>query len=552
MKKKYSLLVIIFCFYFSGHSQTIFFEDFEGTGGTFPTGWTLFNVDGLTPSASVSYMTNAWIVRAHPNNAANIMATSTSWYTPAGVSNDWMMSPPITLANNSVLSWDAYSPDVAFPDGYEVRISTTTADIAASSVILFSTAAENSTITNRSVDLSAYSGQTVYISWRNNSNDKFLLLVDNIKVIATLSYDSNISATTSNEYSRIPFSQVGNLNSNITVSNLGTNAMTNLVVTLNVYDLASTLVYTENSTPIASLASGANQTVNLVGYTPTTSGNYTFTHVLTSTETDAYLLNNTISYSKEIENTYARDNNIITGSLGIGEGTSGQLGQEFEIVNSTNIVSVSFILNNTDGTLTGTTTYATIWNMVAGVPYAIIAQTVPVTIVSTVNNLYTANIVGGTFTLNPGTYLIAIEEGTLYIQVANTDAIFTPGTVWVNWPTIPTGSWANVETFGATFAKSLVIRPNFMDILSTDNNQLNTDSITLYPNPAKNNVRILNNSELNLINATIYDISGRIVSFYSLNNNSVNDLDISKISAGNYIINIQSESGVITKKMIIN
>ena len=137
MKKKYSLLVIIFCFYFSGQSQTIFFEDFEGTGGTFPTGWTLFNVDGLTPNASVSYMTNAWIVRADPNNAANIMATSTSWYTPAGVSNDWMMSPPITLTNNNVLSWDAYSPDAAFPDGYEVRISTTTADIAASSVVFF-------------------------------------------------------------------------------------------------------------------------------------------------------------------------------------------------------------------------------------------------------------------------------------------------------------------------------------------------------------------------------------------------------------------------------
>jgi len=31
---------------------------------------------------------------------------------------------------------------------------------------------------------------------------------------------------------------------------------------------------------------------------------------------------------------------------------------------------------------------------------------------------------------------------------------FTPGTVWVNWPTNPTGDWAHIESFGNAFAKT--------------------------------------------------------------------------------------------------
>ncbi|HET6632289.1 MAG TPA: hypothetical protein VFG73_06220 [Rhodanobacteraceae bacterium] len=31
---------------------------------------------------------------------------------------------------------------------------------------------------------------------------------------------------------------------------------------------------------------------------------------------------------------------------------------------------------------------------------------------------------------------------------------FTPGTSWVNWPSNPYGNWIELESFGATFAKT--------------------------------------------------------------------------------------------------
>ncbi len=54
--------------------------------------------------------------------------------------------------------------------------------VADFTVQLYSTTAENSTWTSREVALGAYAGQTVRIAFVNNSNDMYVLLVDNIKV----------------------------------------------------------------------------------------------------------------------------------------------------------------------------------------------------------------------------------------------------------------------------------------------------------------------------------------------------------------------------------
>lgn len=554
MKKNYFLqIILLLSVNFYGYSQVLFSEDFEGTGGVFPPNWTLFNVDGLTPAASVNYVTDAWVVREDfeastpPNNAA----FSTSWYSPAGTADDWMMSPAITLTTNNILSWDAVAPDVDFNDGYEVRISTTTPTIAASTTILFSISGENSTVTNRTVDLSGYAGQTVYISWRNTSNDKFLLLIDNIFVNTVNQFDSEIVLNSNSEYSQLPLTQVQDLGAEVIVNNLGYDDLTNVIVTLNVLDQSMINVYTETSTPYGFLSVGSSQTVILNGFTPTTFGTYTFELTVSSDETDGDTSNNTISFIKEVQNTYARDNNIVTGSLGIGSATTGQLGQEFEITTTNDLESVSFIIRNNDGTLTGTTTYVKVWDMVAGAPNAIIAQTDPVTITSTVDQLYTAPITGGNFTLTPGQYVFTVEEAADNIQLATTTEIFTPLKTWINFPGIPSGTWSHNEDFN--FNVSFVIRPTFdMSILSNPANNLNAEDITLYPNPAKDKLFINNNGERSINNASIYDISGRLLIQFNLNSTNSNELDISSLSSGNYMIVIKSETDQISKKIIIN
>ncbi|MBX7077703.1 MAG: choice-of-anchor J domain-containing protein [Nannocystaceae bacterium] len=157
-------------------------EDFEE--GVFVPGWTLNDVDGHTPANQVAYVNAAWVVADQIEPGTNFAAYSTSYYTPAGQSDDWLISPQFTPSATSTLSWDGMAPDMMYADGYEVRVSTATTDPAdfTANAALFSVDNEAQDFTNHMVDLSAYAGMPIYIAWRNVANDDFLLLIDNVQV----------------------------------------------------------------------------------------------------------------------------------------------------------------------------------------------------------------------------------------------------------------------------------------------------------------------------------------------------------------------------------
>jgi hypothetical protein len=135
----------------------------------------------------------AWEVREDfALDTGDCMAFSTSFYSPVGAANDWMWTPAIgPIPAGAELYWSARAFDPSFADGYEVRVMTNGPPSGGTGVIgnqltnstqVFSIAAEQTTWATRSVDLTAFAGQTVYIGFRNNSNDKFLLVVDDIRV----------------------------------------------------------------------------------------------------------------------------------------------------------------------------------------------------------------------------------------------------------------------------------------------------------------------------------------------------------------------------------
>lgn len=167
-------------------ADTFYLENFESG---WPAGYNRFDNDGFTPNAGVNppftgTNATAWLDLDADGNG-NTEAVSTSWNGPGQAADDWMLTTGLgALPANQRLFWDAQALDATFSDGYEVRISTSQlpANTANYSTLLFSTAAENPYSTTRSVDLSAYSGQTVFIAFRNNSTDQYLLTIDNIRV----------------------------------------------------------------------------------------------------------------------------------------------------------------------------------------------------------------------------------------------------------------------------------------------------------------------------------------------------------------------------------
>lgn len=171
----------------------IFSENFNNG---FPASWTRWNLDGLTPAAAVSFVNQAWVAYEDVDSTGtgDSVAVATSFYDPSGIANDWMVTPGILLKDHgNILKWQVKSQDASYPDGYNVYIATSAVvDSFTANPLLFQTDFEYATWTDRQVVLDdVYGGQTVYIAFRAKSDDQFLILVDNVQLIADTTLSVN-------------------------------------------------------------------------------------------------------------------------------------------------------------------------------------------------------------------------------------------------------------------------------------------------------------------------------------------------------------------------
>jgi hypothetical protein len=234
-----------------------------------PSGITLINADGLTPNTSVGFVSNAWVVSDEvTNNNVDTCALSTSWYTPAGTSDDWMITPQINgVTATTTLSWEALSPDVNYADGYEVWVTSSIAgttpvvtDFTTGGTMVFSITAEAQAWTPHVVGLAAFGGGSVYVAFRNNSTDKYILEIDDILVEIPVPFTSDLSVANSNtsEYTYVPLLQMSNLNLTVDVNNPSADTIPDVVVSCNVY------LSTNLTTPIQTLSNSIPDTILLL------------------------------------------------------------------------------------------------------------------------------------------------------------------------------------------------------------------------------------------------------------------------------------------------
>lgn len=78
--------------------------------------------------------------------------------------------------------------------------------------------------------------------------------------------------------------------------------------------------------------------------------------------------------------------------------------------------------------------------------------------------------------------------------------------------------------------------------------QLVEMDVILYPNPASHIVHIKPSDAVSITSIELYDISGKIVNVKLSHDNTLN---VSHLSNGIYLLNIFSETGVVSKKLII-
>ncbi len=463
-------------------AQVLFQEDFDGIAGptaggagtyTFPSGWLRNNVDNRTPDAQVAYVNEAWERREDFNfSVIDSCAFSTSYYSPVGAADDWMWTPPIVLPATTTdiqFGWNAVTYDGAFQDGYEVRVMASPniptggtgvlGNQVTASTLLVSIPAENSAWTARTTPLNAYNGQTVRIAFRNNSNDKFLLLIDDVTV-TVMNPMAELQEVAVSEYTRIPRNQYEPPTFSAKIKNVSIPAFT-ASVRLRIYDPSMAIVTTALSPPVLLVANQVSDMLSApTAFQPAGTGTYTFRYDIVVDGTGEVISTQEVNHEILFTDTeMARDDDAATGSLGIGAGNGGYLGQSFEITNDITLRSVD-IFSTGNGDTVDVEMGCAVFKLVSGVPQLLFtAPSQQIAVGATAAWLQ--------YTVDPPLDLLAgdvivvcAQEYAQTISVGLTNTQFTAGSTYVDWPTSPFPDWAHNEDFGGGFAKSYMIRPH--------------------------------------------------------------------------------------------
>lgn len=164
-----------------------------------PAAFTLYDNDGIEPSADVKHMGfevgTPWVAY-QIDDENNAVAASTSWYATSGTSDDWMVLPLLSVdSEQAVVRWRAKASDSMFSDGYAVYVSTSGNAIADFDKAnpLFSVTAESGEWTEHTASLAGFMGQNVYIAFVNNSTDKSCLYIDDIYAGEQMPFDITVN-----------------------------------------------------------------------------------------------------------------------------------------------------------------------------------------------------------------------------------------------------------------------------------------------------------------------------------------------------------------------
>ncbi|GHV35146.1 hypothetical protein FACS1894180_0530 [Bacteroidia bacterium] len=158
-----------------------------------PTTFTLIKLDNLTAHNTTLFPNNeAWVAIENAEmgsysiegaNPGVKCAISQSWTDPAGTIDRWMITPQISVNSTSAtLIWASKAYEEGYPDGYNVKISTTDAQPASFIHEVYSTPADAADWTMHTVDLAQFNGQQIYIAFQNNTNDMNILCIDDIQL----------------------------------------------------------------------------------------------------------------------------------------------------------------------------------------------------------------------------------------------------------------------------------------------------------------------------------------------------------------------------------
>lgn len=532
-------------------SDTLLYEDFQSQ--VIPVTWTNLDLDSNTTANNAP---PNWFIQVDAQSTTpgdtNYVAAASSWFTPGGVANNWLILDSINVCSSNIdLAWkSAPFEGPAFVDGYKVLISTTTNTPAAFTDTIFIAAEDTSgtgnlgfgnvhtnfnrqrgVLQNWRVSLGAYNGQTIYIAFVHDSDDDSSLNLDDIFVGVLPSHDLELKTLTGSIYSMIPVTQVATINYSGTIQNnygMGTNPKFQVRVRNT-----GILVFADSTIMTGMLPEGSDTLLTISnGHTPmAVVGTYNVVGWVTSDSVDVIPNNDSMTYSYTVtDSVYAREKGPNVGDLSIGNTNSGFIGQEFDIVQTDDLTSVSYYRTGGGG---NDSIRVVLYDMLNGFPNSVVTTGSWIVDTATAAGWRTYEFGTNYVTLPAATYIIGLEESkTTAVRVGTNPNYYIPGSTWA----LLNRRWANLESFN--FLVVCQIRPNFGAPRVINVEQIEEPAtIKLFPQPAKDWLTI--DLEQPAEHVTIYTMSGTIVR--SLHNLTNNQVPVQDLTPGVYLLEVEQD-----------
>jgi Secretion system C-terminal sorting domain/Cleaved Adhesin Domain len=167
----------------------------------------------------------------------------------------------------------------------------------------------------------------------------------------------------------------------------------------------------------------------------------------------------------------------------------------------------------------------------------------PATAVSTGTASYKLTV-GNSQTVAAQTTVVATETPFASTAWAQKSYTFTPPTSGVYYFGIQNTSPANTVGQQALFVDNLVITQTLSakDFVA--------EKFSTFPNPVKNIISISNSENINVKSISISDLNGRVIKTENFSNVSDINVNVSDLSSGMYLLNINSDQGIVIKKIV--
>ncbi|MDP4844149.1 MAG: choice-of-anchor J domain-containing protein, partial [Salibacteraceae bacterium] len=143
---------------------------------------------------------NTWTVSSGSGIGGGFSANITY---SATAHDDHLISPQFTVTNgvSNRFSFWAKNQSTSYPEDFDVYVSTTGNSAANfTNIVAQNVFPTTGTFTNYSYDLSAFNGQTVYVSIYSNTTDEWLLYIDDVVIDAPCLLSTSIPVTACNSY----------------------------------------------------------------------------------------------------------------------------------------------------------------------------------------------------------------------------------------------------------------------------------------------------------------------------------------------------------------